>query len=76
MAPGRPLTSLGPTSSFARVEGGLRGYSIDVQCALSVHEENGVTTNVFRVTSLVEYGAFGDADYVARRLQADMAVET
>ena len=48
----------------------LRGFAVTVQCASSAHEENGVTTNVFRVTSLAEYGTFGDADYVSRRLEA------
>ncbi len=60
---------------FGLGEGGLRGFSVTVTCSLTVHEENTVTANVFRLTSLAEFGSFGDADYVSRRIEATVTEE-
>lgn len=63
-----------PAAAFAINEGGLTGFTVNVTCTRSDHEENTDLTTVFRFTSDASYGAFGSADYVSRRIQATASV--
>ncbi len=51
-------------------EGGLVGFSVAVSCTSSDHTEGGSTDSTYTLVALAEYGAFGQPDYVSRRLQA------
>jgi MSHA biogenesis protein MshP len=63
-----------PTDAFSLTEGGLNGFDVTVTCSMADHVENVTTTTVFRITSQAEYGAFGDPDYVSRRVEAGLMV--
>ncbi len=63
-----------PAATFGLTEGGLIGFDVTVTCTMAQHLENVTTTNVFRVTSQAEYGTFGDADYVSRRVEAGLMI--
>jgi MSHA biogenesis protein MshP len=45
-------------------------FTVTVTCTLETFEEGGQTYNVYRITSLAEWGAYGGDDYVSRQLQA------
>ncbi len=66
--------SVCPADTFSLAEGGLNGFDVTVTCTMADHVENVTTTNVFRVTSQAEYGTFGDADYVSRRVEAGLMI--
>ena len=51
-------------------EVGTAGFSVQVQCAQSVHTEGATTINVYVIDVLAESGLYGGPDYVSRRLQA------
>ncbi len=51
-------------------EGGLKGFSVAVSCTSSSHTEGASTDSTYTLVALAEYGAFGQPDYVSRRLQA------
>ncbi len=57
-------------TTLVLAEGGLVGFDVDVTCTSSDHAESGATTTTYRIVAVAEYGSFGDADYVRRRLQA------
>ncbi len=57
------------TTSFALTEGGLAGFAVTVTCESEIHVEGASTETLYRFTSLAEWGAFGDRDYVSRRLE-------
>lgn len=61
--------------TFALTEGGLASFTVTVSCAFTAHQENTVTVHVFRITSIAEWGAFGNADYVSRRIEATATLE-
>jgi MSHA biogenesis protein MshP len=63
-----------PAAAFSLTEGGLNGFDLTVTCSMADHVENLTTTTVFRITSQAEYGAFGDPDYVSRRVEAGLMV--
>ncbi|HUF74411.1 MAG TPA: pilus assembly protein MshP [Gammaproteobacteria bacterium] len=64
------------TTTLALTEGGAAGFSVDVSCAQSTHLEGGATIEVFVIEALAEWGAYGQADYVSRRLEAKITDET
>lgn len=51
-------------------EVGTAGFSVQIQCAQSVHTEGAATINVYVIDVLAESGLYGGPDYVSRRLQA------
>jgi len=58
------------SATLALTEVGTAGFSVQVQCAQSVHTEGGATLNVYVIDVIAEAGLFGGPDYVSRRLQA------
>jgi MSHA biogenesis protein MshP len=50
-------------------EGALRGFRVIVACTSRPHTE-AVTYNVYDVTSESQFGTYGSADYVSRKIQA------
>lgn len=64
------------TTTLALTEGGAAGFSVDVSCAQSTHVEGGVTIDVFVIEALAEWGAYGEADYVSRRVEAKITNES
>jgi len=57
-------------STLALAEGGLMGFSVAVSCTSSDHTEAGSTASTYTLVAVAEYAAFGQLDYVRRRLQA------
>lgn len=51
-------------------EGGLRGFRVAISCVSTNHAESGATYQVYEVDSFAQYGTYGTADYVSRRVQA------
>jgi MSHA biogenesis protein MshP len=54
-------------------EGGLNGFTVTVSCSSSNHREKSVTFTVYHLTALAEFGGYGSADYVSRRLEATVS---
>ena len=53
-------------------EGGLNGFDVDVTCTTSSHTETGSTYNLFVIEAEARAGAYGNPDYVSRRMQASV----
>lgn len=66
--PGPPTTDV-----FTLGEAGLAGFDVTVTCESDLHVEAGVTTTRFQLVALAERGAFGDRDYVSRRIEATLS---
>jgi MSHA biogenesis protein MshP len=49
-------------------EGGLRGFSVDVSCTSSAHDDGGAIATTYRISSVASYGSYGGRDHVRRRL--------
>ncbi len=62
------LSACPSTTTLSLNEGGLQGFEVDVSCTSSEHSEGGVTSNTYELTAVAEYGAYGDTDYVRRRV--------
>lgn len=50
-------------------EGGVAGFSVDVSCSSTQHQENGTNLTVYEIVAVAENGSLGDFDYVRRRLR-------
>ena len=57
------------TTAFSLTEGGLAGFDVTVTCEAGTHIEGATTKTLYRFTALAERGAYGDRDYVSRRLE-------
>ncbi len=56
------------TTTLSLTEGGLQGFDVELSCTSSEHSESGVPSRTYELTAISEYGAYGDADYVRRRV--------
>ncbi len=61
-----------PTTTLALSEGGLQGFTARVTCSATVHVEAATTSTIFELDAVGEYGAFGNPDYVRRRVRASI----
>ena len=64
-----------PAGAFPVTEGGLAGFTVTVTCARTTHVEDGISFAVVRFTSVSRRGAFGDDDFVTRRVEAVVTVQ-
>lgn len=62
-------------SDFTFVEAGLNNIKVSIRCRLTLHNEGTTTIEVFYITAESEFGQFGDAGYVNRRLEVTMALD-
>ncbi len=53
-------------------EGGLAGFDVDVTCTTTPHTETGTTYNLYIIIAEARAGAYGNPDYVSRRIQASV----
>ena len=58
------------TTTLNLTEGGLAGFDVDVTCSSTVHTETGNTYNIYVLDVVATAGAYGQPDYVSRRMQA------
>ncbi len=56
------------TTTLSLTEGGLQGFDVTLSCTSSEHSESGVPSRTYELTAISEYGTYGDADYVRRRV--------
>ncbi|MCP5058607.1 MAG: pilus assembly protein MshP [bacterium] len=61
-----------PNTTLTLTEGGLQGFSVAVSCTSTAHVEAATTSTIFELDSVGEYGSFGSADYVRRRVRASL----
>lgn len=54
--------------SLAYSEGGLDGFSVNTSCSSTSHTEGSATVNVFTINAFAWSGAYGNPDYVSRRI--------
>lgn len=64
------------SSSVSFTEGGLAGFSANLSCSSTSHSEGQVTVTVYTLEAFAWSGAFGQPDYVSRRLRATVANES
>ncbi len=62
------LAACPTTTTLPLTEGGLQGFDVQLSCASSEHSEGGVASTTYELTAIAEYGTYGDADYVRRRV--------
>ena len=62
------LPSTPTTNTFNLAVAGLNGFSVQVVCSYTPHQEHGNAFNVYLITSTAAAGNFGDADFVSRTL--------
>lgn len=67
--PGSCPVGITTTNNFNLTEGGLDGFRVTTECTSEVHSEAGAAETMFLITSLAKRGAFGERDYVSRRLE-------
>jgi len=60
------------TNSFTLNATGIGGFSVSATCSYTTHQENGSTFNVYSVTSTATSGAWGQPDFVQRRVLATL----
>lgn len=48
----------------------VNGFSVTVGCSQTTFTEGGQTYNVYRVTSLSQFGSYGSQGYISRQLAA------
>ncbi len=60
------------TETLNLTEGGLNGCVVDVTCGSTSHTETGDTYNIFVIDVEARAGAYGNPDYVSRRIQATL----
>jgi Tfp pilus assembly protein PilX len=51
-------------------EAGTNGFTVEVQCSQSTHNEAGAFINIYILDVLAHAGTYGGPDYVSRRIQA------
>lgn len=56
--------------TLALTEAGLSGFDVSVACTSSSHAEGASTTTVYRLVAFAQAGAYGQPDYVSRRVAA------
>lgn len=49
-------------------EGGLAGFSVNTSCSSTSHTEGALTVNVYTINAFAWSGAYGQPDYVSRRI--------
>ncbi len=58
-----------PPTTVLSPAGGLGGFQVRVTCASSQHVESGSSSTVFEIEAEATRGAFGEPDYVRRRIR-------
>ena len=56
------------SGTLAYTEGGLDGFSVSTDCSSTSHAEGSITVNVYTINAFAWSGAFGQPDYVSRRI--------
>ncbi len=49
--------------------GGLNGFSVEIECSYTRHQEQGDCFNVFLIFSISQYGSYGNRDFASRRVR-------
>ncbi len=62
------LAACPATTTLSLTDVGLQGFDVQVSCTSTDHSESGVTSLTYELTSVSEYGIYGEADYVRRRV--------
>lgn len=57
------------TNTLALTVPGLNGFTVDVTCRYTQHQQGPDNFNVFAIDANARYGTFGQPDYVSRTLQ-------
>lgn len=50
----------------------LTGFTVGLSCTLTSYKEGSSTPGVYQINARSEFGAYGNADYVSRQLEASM----
>lgn len=56
--------------TVALSEGGLTGFTVDVNCSSTTHTEGATTNTVYVIDAFAQAGAYGSPDYVSRRIRS------
>lgn len=56
------------TNTLNLAVSGLNGFTVQVVCSYTPHQEHGAQYNVYAISSTASSGNFGDADFVLRTL--------
>ena len=65
--------SCASTTSFT--DAAFAGFNIQVDCALTTHDEGSVTIDTFSLKSIASSGSYGTLDYIQRQIQATVSID-
>jgi len=51
------------------------GFTVQVECDRTTHDEGGVTFDTFSLKSIASSGSYGTLDYVQRQIQATVSLD-
>lgn len=57
-------------ASTTLTEAGVNGFTVDIGCSSSSHNEGAAVTTIYHLESFAHAGSYGNPDYVSRRLSA------
>jgi MSHA biogenesis protein MshP len=58
------------STTLSLTEGGLDGFTVDMNCASTSHTEGSSVTNIYVLEAFAYSGSYGTPDYVSRRIRA------
>ena len=67
---GAPFSPILQNISFT--EGGLQGFTANLSCEYTRHDESGDCFNVYVIDVFASKGAYGNANFASRRLQTTL----
>ena len=71
-APAAPATSPLPTCPTTAAPATLDGFTLTVSCTATSYTDAGVTSNIFRLTSVASKGSAGTPGYIERSVSASL----
>ena len=67
------IGSCAASTSFTHAA--FAGFTIQVECDSTTHDEGGITFDTFSLKSIASSGSYGTLDYVQRQIQATVSLD-
>lgn len=61
-----------PAATFSPAAAGLGGFTVNVTCTSTPHNERGVTYNVYEIAALAQSGPYGDPYHFSRSVRVSV----
>lgn len=64
------VTGVCAAASTTLTEAGVNGFTVNISCSSTTHNEGASLTTVYRLEAFARAGSYGNPDYVSRRVSA------